>query len=401
MKKVLLSALAIGMLFTSCSSDDDNNGGNQVTAPATYSFERNGESSVSYGGQTTRIEMGEELISALKSTAFNEAQLDGMFAHEAGNNDFADPDNLGLNASSKSIRSKTAASRDFFSANTTDANAIKAEFDSWIADQVNEVYPNWDVDAVAGTAGKIQENGGGSTRYVNGKGLELNQAVNKSLIGALMVDQMLNNYLGTAVLDEGENVANNNNDVLDGDNNYTKMEHKWDEAFGYLYGTDNAVAPALGADSFLNKYLSRVENDSDFAGIAQTIYDAFKLGRAAIVAKNYTVRDQQANIIREEVSKIIAVRAVYYLQAGKTALAANDNGAAFHDLSEGFGFIYSLQFTRQPNTNDSYYTKAQVDAFIAQLMAGNGFWDVTAETLDTMSNDIASTFGFTVAEAAN
>jgi hypothetical protein len=405
MKKVLLSALAIGMLFTSCSSDDDNNGGNQVTAPATYSFERNGESSVSYGGQTTRIEMGEELISALKSTAFNEAQLDGMFAHEEGNNDFADPDNLGLNASDKSIRSKTAASRDFFSANTTDANAIKAKFDSWIAAQVNEVYPNWDVDAVAGTAGKIQENGGGSTRYVNGKGLELNQAVNKSLIGALMVDQMLNNYLGTAVLDEGENVANNNNDVLDvsgGETkNYTKMEHKWDEAFGYLYGTDNAVAPALGADSFLNKYLARVENDSDFAGIAQTIYDAFKLGRAAIEAKNYTVRDQQANIIREEVSKIIAVRAVYYLQAGKTALAANDNGAAFHDLSEGFGFIYSLQFTRQPNTNDSYYTKAQVDAFLAQLMAGNGFWDVTAETLDTMSNDIASTFGFTVAEAAN
>jgi len=401
MRKVLLSALTIGMLFTSCSSDDDNNGGTQVTAPATYSFERNGETSVSYGGQTTRIEMGHELISALKNTSFTEAQLDGMFDHQAGNNDFADPNNLGLNTSSKSIRSKTAASRDFFSANTTDANAIKAEFDSWIADQVNEVYPNWDVDAVAGTAGKIQENGGGSTRYVNGKGLELNQAVNKSLIGALMVDQMLNNYLGTAVLDEGENVDNNNNDVLDGSNNYTKMEHKWDEAFGYLYGTDNAEAPALGADSFLNKYLARVNNDSDFEGIATTVYDAFKLGRAAIVAKNYTVRDQQANIIREEISKVIAVRAVYYLQAGKTAIAGNDYGAAFHDLSEGFGFIYSLQFTRQPNTNDSYYTKAEVDAFISQLMAGNGFWDVSADTLDTISNDIASTFGFTVAEAAN
>lgn len=401
MKKVLLSALTVGMLFTSCSSDDDNNGGNQVTAPATYSFERNGESSVSYGGQTTRIEMGEELISALKNTTFTEAQLDAMFAHEAGNNDFADPDNLGLNASSKSIRSKTAASKDFFSANTTDANAIKAEFDGWIAAQVNEVYPNWDVDAVAGTAGKIQENGGGSTRYVNGKGLELNQAVNKSLIGALMVDQMLNNYLGTAVLDEGDNVANNNNDVLDEDKNYTKMEHKWDEAFGYLYGTDNATAPALGADSFLNKYLKRVNDDTDFAGIAQTIYDAFKLGRAAIVAKNYTVRDQQANIIREEISKVIAVRAVHYLQQGKLALADNNKGAAFHDLSEGFGFIYSLQFTRQPNTNDSYYTKTEVDAFISQLMAGNGFWDVTPETLDTISNDIASTFGFTVAQATN
>lgn len=416
MKKVVLSALALGMLTVSCSSDDDNTiGAPQVTAPATYTFERNNATSVSYGGQTTRIEMGHELISALKDPAFTEAQLDGMFAHQEGNNDFADPDNLGLNASDKSIRSKTAASSDYFSSNTTDANAIKAEFDSWIAAQVSDVYPNWNATAAAGTAGNIQENGGGSVRYVNAKGLELNQAVNKALIGALMADQMLNNYLSTSVLDAGDNVANNNNDVLhvsDGvTKNYTTMEHKWDEAYGYLFGAapdgENPLTnigtgtEQKGDDSFLNKYLDRVNDDTDFAGIAQTIYDAFKLGRAAIVAKNYTVRDQQANIIREEVSKVIAVRAVHYLQQGKLALEADNKGAAFHDLSEGFGFIYSLQFTRQPNSNDPYYSKSEVDAFIAQLMTGNGFWDVTSQTLDTMSEDIASSFGFTVAQATN
>ena len=48
-------------------------------------------------------------------------------------------------------------------------------------------------------------------------------------------------------------------------------------------------------DSFLNKYLSRVEGDSDFAGIAEEIYNAFKLGRAAIVAKDYTTRNVQAD----------------------------------------------------------------------------------------------------------
>ena len=39
----------------------------------------------------------------------------------------------------------------------------------------------------------------------NAGGLEYNQLVNKGLIGALMVDQMLNNYLSAAVLDEADN----------------------------------------------------------------------------------------------------------------------------------------------------------------------------------------------------
>ncbi|NQX84391.1 MAG: DUF4856 domain-containing protein [Flavobacteriaceae bacterium] len=401
MKKVLFSVLALGVLFTSCESDDSNGGDSGVVAPATYSFQRDEATSVSYGGQTTRIAMAEELIDEMVVNTNSEDKLLGMFDHSEGESDFVDAANLGLNASDKSVKSKIAASEDFFSANTTDSNEIKEDFEDWIGNQVEDVFDNWDQTAVAGEAGNIQENGGGSVRYVNEKGLEYDQAVAKSLIGALMVDQMLNNYLSTAVLDAGENRTDNDNDVLDGDNNYTTMEHKWDEAFGYLYGADNATSPALGADSFLNKYLSRVDSDSDFSGIAEEIYNAFKLGRAAIVAKNYTVRDEQANIIREHVSKIIAIRAVYYLQAGKTAKADGDNGAAFHDLSEGYGFVYGLQFTRQPDTSDSYYTKSEVDAIIEQLMDGNGFWDVSDDTLDTISNEIASRFGFTVAEASN
>ena len=398
MKKSVLSLLAISALFASCSSDDDNNGGGdtQVIAPVTYNFTRSGNTSVSYRGQTTRILMGEELIDALKDPTKSEEQLDGMFAHQEGSNDFSDAI---LNASDKSIRSKTAASGDLFASNSTDANAIKADFDRWIEEQVNEVYPRWNDPASAGVAGNIQEAGGGSVRYVNGKGLELNQAVNKGLIGALMGDQLMNNYISSNVLNQFE-AANDAETLVDG-KNYTDMEHDWDEAFGYLYGTDNAEAPELNKDSFLNKYLSRVENDADYTGIAQTIYDAFKLGRAAIVAKDYTLRNQQAEIIRREVSKIFAVRAVYYLQQGKIALESGDDAAGFHDLSEGFGFIYSLQFTRQPNSNDTYYTKSEVESFISQLMTGNGFWDVTAETLDDISNDIATTFGLSITEAGS
>ncbi|MGY3795089.1 DUF4856 domain-containing protein [Aquimarina sp. 433] len=393
------------IVFASCSSDDDNTPVVQVEAPATYVFERDGQSTVSFSGQTTRIAMAEAIIGQFKNTTTTEAIVDAMFDHQENADDFED---AALNASDKSVRNKTAASRDYFSSNATDAAEIKADFDAWIKGQIDEVFPNWAVTATAGNAGVLQEAGGGSERYVNAKGLEYDQAFTKSLIGALMTDQALNNYLGTAVLDEADNIANNDNGVVADGQVYTTMEHKWDEAYGYLYGASADPAnpnPTIGdADSFLNKYIGRVEGDPDFAGIAAEIYDALKLGRAAIVAKNYTVRDAQAAIVKEKVSEIIGIRAVYYLQQGKNGLEAGtvDYASVFHDLSEGFGFIYSLQFTQNPATNQPYFSKTEVEVLLNQLMgATNGLWDVTPTTLDSLSDTIAAKFSFTVAQAGS
>ena len=399
MKKVLLSIGCVVLLMACSNTETDLEPQIiETVAPATYSFERAGATSVSFGGQTTRIEMGGEFVSALKNTSETNASLNAKFAHTAGANNFSD---AALNASSKSIRSKVAASTDFYASNTTDATAIKADFDSWIRAQVSEVFPMWDMDASAGNAGQIQEAGGGSVRYVNAKGIEYNQLINKGLIGALMVDQILNNYLSPAVLDAASNVADNDAESLNNGKNYTTMEHKWDEAFGYLYGKEaDIAAPTLNNDSFLNKYLSRVEGDADFAGIAEEIYNAFKLGRAAIVAKDYTTRNVQAELLREKISEIVGIRAVYYLQQGKNNLPT-DKGGAFHDLSEGIGFIYSLQFTRMPNSTASYFTKLEVDGFMATLQNGNGFWDLSSETLDEMSATIAAKFKFTLAQAGS
>jgi len=395
----------IGILSLSSCKDDDKDMKAEVVVPATYSFERDGVSSVSFEGQTTRIQMGKELIDAMIDFNVSEEILLEMYSNETANgggdaNPFSD---AALNESTKSIRSKVAASADLFSSNTVDAASIKQDFATWISAQVTEVFPNENELAAAGQAGQIAD--GTSTRYVNAKGLEYNQAVNKGLIGGLMTDQALNNYLGTAVLDAGENRADNDAGTLADGKTYTNMEHKWDEAYGYLYGTSvdaaNPNATIGNDDSFLNKYIGRVEGDSDFAGIADEIYDAFKLGRAAIVARNYTVRDEQAAIIREKISTVIAVRAVYYLQQGKNALANGNTGGAFHDLSEGFGFVYSLQFTRQNNSGAAYFTKAEVDGFISQLTNGNGFWDLDAATLDSISEAIADKFSFTVAQAGS
>ncbi|MBP0904577.1 DUF4856 domain-containing protein [Mariniflexile gromovii] len=395
MKRILSLVAVATALITSCSNDDDNS--NPIETPSTYVFTRSSASTVDFEGQTTRIQMADELVNALKDNTKTDVALQAMFAHAQNDNDFA---NVTLNASDKNVRSKVAASTDYFSANTTVSNAIKADFEGWITSQVTNVFPNWNTVATAGNAGQLQQAGGGTIRYINGKGLEYNQALAKGLIGALMMDQILNNYLSPAVLDAGSNVADNNNGVLETGKNYTSMEHKWDEAFGYLYGSEaNPAEPVLDADQFLSEYIERVNADSDFSTLAEDVFNAFKLGRAAIVAKNYTIRDQQAEIIRENLSIVPAVRGVFYLQASKANLGI-DNARAFHALSEAYGFIYSLQFTRKPNSIEPYVTKAEVDGYLAQLMAGNGFWDITETTIDNISDAIAAKFGFTTAQAA-
>ena len=405
MKKVVLSTVAMATLFfISCSKEDvikEVEGVVEeiltptISAPDTYTFERNGTSSVSFSGQTTRIKMAEEIIDSFKVTTSTQEKLDKMFGHSEGDNDFSEAE---LNASSKNVRNKTAASSDYFSGGVEAVN-IKEDFDGFIKKQVDEVFPNWEVDAVKGTAGRIKE-ADGKERFVNAKGLEYDQAFGKGLIGALMVDQILNHYLGTTQLDGGTSKADNDAGTLVEGKNYTNMEHKWDEAYGYLYGTENdPAAPKLGADSFLNKYLQRVDADPDFAGIADEIVNAFKLGRAAIVAKNYELRDQQVEVIREAISKVIAVRAVYYLQSGKEQLAKDDKGAAFHDLSEAYGFIYSLRFTQKASEKNPHLAVDEINKIVADLQEGDGFWTITAEALDEMSKKIATAYGFDVSKA--
>ena len=386
-----------------CETDGQNPDGSKIDNPDSYSFERDGANTVSFSGQTTRIQMATELLGAFIDPSSSLEKLRGMFAHKEGASDF---ENADLNASDKSISSKTAASVDYFTDNATDQAFIRADFDGWIQAQVAEVYPNWEVAASAGTAGQLSD--GERTRYVSALGLEYNQLFAKGLIGALMTDQVLNNYLSPAVLDEADNVANNNAGTVADGASYTTMEHKWDEAYGYVFGLNADPADPnadLGADSFLNEYIERLESDPDFTGIADDIFQAFKLGRAAIIANKYTLRDEQAAIVREKISQVPAVRAIYYLQAGKADLTQEtpDYGSAFHALSEAYGFIYSLQFTRKPGTDGPYFSKSECEAFLADLMddGENGLWDVNPETLDNISADIAESYSFTVEQAAS
>jgi hypothetical protein len=395
-KNLLLLALSFSFVsITSCSNDDDKEETFNYTVPTTYTFERNAATTVDYSGQSSRIVMLDEMSAYIKTQATSSLVIDNIKLQSMYTNTNNAFTGTGLNTSGKQLKDKTAASKDYFSlflggGTTTEQIAVRTYFEKTFVD-MNAASQG--TTASAGVAGKYGT--GSSTRYFSANGLEPREVFLKGTIGATFLDQIVNNYLSLNKLDEATNKENNTNKVVDGTFNYTKMEHTWDEAYGYVYG-------ATG-DKFLSEYITKVSADSDFKSLKEDIALAFRTGRAAIVANDYANRDAQIAILKEKLALVIAVRTVYYMQTAKSKLITDSGAAAFHDLSEGYGFIMSLRYTNKPGTNNPYFSKTEVDTMLASLTSGtNGLWDIDTlgAKLEAISNQIATKFGFTIAQAA-
>ena len=171
------------------------------------------------------------------------------------------------------------------------------------------------------------------------------------------------------------------------------MEHKWDERFGCLYGQEADPRLDLGTSptgngTTLNKYFKKINADNQ-KGMGVTVFNAFKRGRAFIVAKQYDKRDEQAEIIKKELSKLVAYKAVDYLNGYMSKIAAGNTADAFHALSEGYGFSMSLQCTND-GTDTPYFSNTEVNAFLASM---DNFWTVENSTLESIRDEIKSKFG--------
>ncbi len=381
LKQILV--MFLGIFLFACEDDTEEVVEVVVTPPATYAFERNGQSTVSFSGQSARLEMAAELGTWLNTPMKTAADLDAMFNDGTG---FGNP---ALAASGKKLGNKTASS-------SIASSTVKPQFDALIVDVTTNVFPNVANDASAGTPGTYTDAGGGRTVIINGKGHEINQLFIKGLMGALVCDQIIWGYLSKGKLDGGTNVADNDAGTLVDGKTYTQMEHYWDEGFGYLYGLDTDLTTAevekgsSGGDVLVSKYMNKV-NTSSLPGISQEIYDAFKHGRAAIVAGAYDVRDEQADIVTTKLSHIIGRKAADYLKSGADKIDAGTWADAHHALSEGWGFILSLQFTKDPNTGSPYYSNSEVNSMLSQI---DDFWTVAPADLRSMASSIESKFGF-------
>ena len=350
-----------------------------VEIPYSYEFARAGKPTVSFSGQTARLNMADELYSALNTNTFSKAKMLEMFNDGTG---FAD---AALNSSGKKMGNKTAAS-------PLASATVKPQFDAMIADFADNVIPNWATDASNGQAGVLTDVA--RTIHVNAKGHEIDQTFIKGIIGAMTLDQIVNNYITPYQLDSGTRTADNTNKTLSSGKDYTDMEHKWDEGFGYLYGQEaDATRLDLGTTptgngTTLNKYFKKV-NASSHPGMAIQVFDAFRRGRAYIVANQYDKRDEQAEIIKKELSNLIAQKAVDYINGYMSKIADGNTADAFHALSEGYGFVMSLQFTND-GTDTPYFSNSEVNAFLASM---DNFWTVENSTLESIRDEVKAKAG--------
>jgi hypothetical protein len=382
----MLGLLAIS--FTACEKDDvtetlpsfrpkiEYNTLNASTSYFETFKDASGATTVDFSGQTTRQDMLAELntlmSSGSKGTVVDSTKLSQMFSNTGSPFSSA-----ALNAATdKTLKSKTAAS---FPA--ADADAERQKFEKWFGIVARSSQST--VPASDGQAGVVIANNGTSKYLVDAKGIEYGQLIQKGLIGACFLDQIVNVYLGS------EKMAADNNAVVTG-KNYSQLEHHWDEAYGYM--TKNATFPLRingeQKERFLGGYLRQVADSSNF-------FTAFLKGRAAIVNGDKSTREAQIAFIRTTSEKAIAMIGVSYLNKTLTDISGNP-AAAMHSFGEGLGFIYSLRYAHNAKVN-----KAKSDEYIDKLMGNKGFYSLTPTIINDVKKAIANTFGFSDSHVVN
>lgn len=337
-KKIGALLLATTTFLASCKKDSETLPSNSV--PSTYTFVNSkGESTVSFSGQTQRLDMLAEMSAYAKSANTSQTTISADTLKAMFDNTYASWTDATLIGSSKQLKNKTAG-----------GNAgIIAKMEEYM-DSLS-VISNLKNDNTSQTYGIGGVWSNGTKSYLqSGKGVEYVQMLEKSLMGAVFLNQMSANYLG--------NIASDDNTVIVEGKTYTTMQHHWDEAYGYF--TSATDYPTSGTDRFWGKYADGRES---LIGSASKIATAFRTGRAAIDNNDYDTRDAQVVIINTEMEKLSAASAIHYLNSAKDVFGVSSNLVLFnHYISEAVAFTYCLKFGK----NTSSYAAA-IDTALSYL----------------------------------
>ncbi|MFD0764342.1 DUF4856 domain-containing protein [Mucilaginibacter lutimaris] len=336
---ILLTSLTAAILFTtSCSKDKDvvtpptDEVVTPYDVPATYNF-----ANADYLKASQRVKMGAELNSYLgtaNNTVITAAKANDYFDNK--NNVFTT--DASLNTSGVTLAEKTA-----------DAAYFRGHFATQATNSQSNTTP-----AADGTAGIIVV--GTTKRLVGPTGLESNQAVAKGMMGALFYKEAVNLLT---------NIPNDDNKTVT--NGTTLAQRHWDEAFGNLgvpvdydpnktYVNTDPNRPLLWGG-----YLAERGKDI-LAG--KTIFDAFLKGRAALGGHDKVVVAAQIKLILDKWEQLNAAAALEYSTIPTRSVNVGNLATQLHALSEGSGFIYSLQY-RGTNSKLSATDYATLKAIFA------------------------------------
>jgi hypothetical protein len=349
---IAILSLTASIAFTSCDKETDPT----YAVPTTYNFEN-----VSYSGQEARMSMLSEIDTYIKTgnngAVLSAQKMKNMYAN--ANAPFAD---ASLNTSGKQLKDKTVS-------------IAQATFEGYF-DAVATASLSAGAPATNGTPGLIVSSTDPSKKYlVDAKGVEHGQVISKGLMGAVFYFQAVEGYLTS----EKIGPAVDNTTVTKGEG--TKMEHHWDEAFGYFGAPKNFPTNTTGL-----KYWANYSNKVNLAlGSNKTMMDAFLKGRAAISAKDMKGKDDAAATLRTEWERLAAASAIYELNAAKTNVA--DQALKSHYLSEAIGFVMSLKFKTDRKLTDAKYNEA-----MAKI--GTNLYNTTAADITAAIDIISAAYGF-------
>ena len=330
--------------------------------PPTYAFNFDGNSTVSYSGQAGRLATAKAVYDALNdNVTIDRAALD-----------------LIIDNTNSKLFTKTAE------------NDQSNDYDrSTVMTHINTILDTYCANSAAfeaGTAATAGTAGMAGNYQLDARGWEADQQFAKMLIGALCLEQVSYDYLTKMDVDNSDRTYSTGN-------NYTKREHYYDEAYGYVYGLDdNDLDAAINNGLLLGKYLNKHDSGNDNSGVdyRQRVYDAFKMGRQAVVDECPAELNRQITEINNCLSKVVAWHAQDYLKSAALAIGTN---SFFHDVSEAWGFVYSLQFTKVDGV--AIFTANEVMGMIATLDAGeSGAYSLDAPTLNNMATTINNAVTF-------
>lgn len=339
---------ATTLLNTGCKGDDDPEA---YDVPTSYSFDN-----VNYSGQTTRMDMLEEMADYMSTantsgTALDAQVLKNMYANQ--NAPFSDAE---LNNSGKDLKSKTFSFAQ---------DQIEAWLDSLAVASTS---------TVAGSNGVAGVVSNGSRSYLcSASGKDYAEIIEKGLMGACLYYQITAVYLSEDKI--GPAVDNTNVTAGEG----TDMEHHWDEAFGY-FGVPMDFPANTNDLYFIGKYCNSHE---DVAGLNSVIMDAYLTGRAAISNDDMETKDAQVAILRSNLELVFAATAIHYLNGAKANIA--DDAMRNHMLSEAAGFIRGLQYNPVASVSTT-----EIDDLLNTI--GDNFYTVSTQGLDSARDTLASIF---------
>jgi hypothetical protein len=371
MKKIILPLLAISLL-TGCKKDKEEETvvaateekekeeekAKEYAIPETYEF---GES-VSYGGQTDRLDMLEHLkIEVSKShevgASVDANTLKDMFDNKGGDGTAFDgtkgTDDQVIGSSGKNLSGKT------------EGLAKAAMYD--ILDEVEEFSGK---ESVGNSAGLVDRKG--KWILVNAKGQEYAQLVEKGLMGSCFYNQIVKGYLSDEKI--GKDVSNT--DKEEG-KKYTKKQHHFDEAFGYFGITKDWKKGEEGA-RFWGKYC----NKRDEALKTNSIFEDFIAGRAAIDNDVHDNQIDPVKNIKSKIEKVAAGTAINYLNASKD----KTGGDKKHALTEGLCFLRACMY------GGDLVSAGDVTEIEKALNDGN-FWTITDAQIDAAVKLLADASG--------